>query len=105
MRADGEYLYFLTGVYDATHLWRIDRTGKMEKLLEKDGSIDCFDVQNGAVYCVAMYDMRLQELYRFAEGKLTRLSSWNDDFFLTKPPLSRSRCNSSTATAYRLTAS
>ena len=54
MRADGEYLYFLTGVYDATHLWRIDRTGKMEKLLEKDGSIDCFDVQNGAVYCVAM---------------------------------------------------
>ena len=99
MRADGEYLYFLTGVYDATHLWRIDRTGKMEKLLEKDGSIDCFDVQNGAVYCVAMYDMRLQELYRFAEGKLTRPSSWNDDFFLT------SRCNSSTATAYRLTAS
>ena len=87
MRADGEYLYFLTGVYDATHLWRIDRTGKMEKLLEKDGSIDCFDVQNGAVYCVAMYDMRLQELYRFAEGKLTRLSSWNDDFFLTKPPV------------------
>ena len=60
---------------------------KMEKLLEKDGSIDCFDVQNGAVYCVAMYDMRLQELYRFAEGKLTRLSSWNDDFFLTKPPV------------------
>ena len=87
MRADGEYLYFLTGVYDATHLWRIDRTGKMEKLLEKDGSIDCFDVQNGAVYCVAMYDMRLQELYRFAGGKLTRLSSWNDDFFLTKPPV------------------
>lgn len=87
MRADGEYLYFLTGVYDATHLWRIDRTGKVEKLLEKDGSIDCFDVQNGAVYCVAMYDMRLQELYRFAEGKLTRLSSWNDDFFLTKPPV------------------
>ena len=87
MRADGEYLYFLTGVYDATHLWRIDRTGKMEKLLEKDGSIDCFDVQNGAVYCVAMYDMRLQELYRFADGKLTRLSSWNDDFFLTKPPV------------------
>ena len=60
---------------------------KMEKLLEKDGSIDCFDVQNGAVYCVAMYDMRLQELYRFADGKLTRLSSWNDDFFLTKPPV------------------
>lgn len=30
MRADGEYLYFLTGVYDATHLWRIDRTGKVE---------------------------------------------------------------------------
>ena len=58
-----------------------------DKLLEKDGSIDCFDVQNGAVYCVAMYDMRLQELYRFAEGKLTRLSSWNDDFFLTKPPV------------------
>lgn len=45
-----------------------------------EGAMDCFDVADGKLLCVGLYDMRPQELYATWLGaeKLTRVSHFND---------------------------
>lgn len=95
LRASGGWLYFIMGVADASHLYRIDRAGHLEPVLEKDGSVDCFDVAQERICLVAMHDMRLQELYcmKVGEGKAARCTSWNDDFYLSRPPVVPEKLN------------
>lgn len=93
LRASGDWLYFITGVADASHIWRVNRAGKFETVFEKDGSVDCFDVRDGVVCMVAMHDMRLQELYAVTNQKAVRITSWNDDFYLSKPPVMPEKLN------------
>ena len=88
LRGDGDWLYFITGVEDASHIWRCDLNGTFEKVFEKDGSVDCFDIFNGRILMVAMHDMRLQELYELkpCEKQAGRVTSRNDAFYTQKPP-------------------
>ena len=60
------------------HLLRPD--GSDEPVFTGEGSMDCFDVANGRLLCVGLYDMRLQELYTAPLGgeTLTRVSHFND---------------------------
>ena len=41
----------------------IDKDGNYQEELILDGSVDCFDIQNGKIYYIAMKDGALQELY------------------------------------------
>ena len=60
------------------HLLRPDGTD--EPVFTGEGAMDCFDVANGRLLCVGLYDMRLQELYeaKLGDDKLTRVSRFND---------------------------
>ena len=40
------YLYFVNTEVNSSYIYRIDKNGLLEKLNEKSGSIDCFDVSN-----------------------------------------------------------
>ena len=51
----------------------IDKNGNYQEELVLDGSVDCFDFQNGKIYYVAMKDGALQELY-CDNQKLTNLN-------------------------------
>lgn len=93
LRASGDWLYFIMGVADASHLWRVNMAGEFEPVFEKEGSIDCFDVLGDEICMVAMHDMRLQELYELSAGKVVRVTSWNDDFYLGKPPVIPEKLN------------
>ncbi len=75
-----EGLYHLTtrGGNAVLHLLRPDGTD--EPLFTREGSMDCFDVANGRLIYIGLYDMRLQELYScdLREMVPVRVSTFND---------------------------
>ena len=76
---DGDYLYFVTTENDSSYINRIDKDGNIEKVTEKSGSIDGFDVINGKVQFIGLKNNKLQELYSL-DGKdeiqLTKFNDW-----------------------------
>ena len=95
MKASGDWLYFIMGVEDASHIYRCDMAGNFESVLEKDGSVDCIDVSGSDIFMVAMHDMRLQELnlLNLETGDCNRVTSWNDDCYLSNPPVAPEKLN------------
>ena len=67
-------------------LYRLDPDGEDRPVLEKPGSIDCFDIHGDEALLIALYDMRLQELYRLdvSSGVLERISSFNEEALLDR---------------------
>lgn len=82
-KADGGRLYLISGKDDASRLIAVDRDGTLTPVVEKDGSVDLFDVHRGKLLLVAMHDMRLEELYRCdaARPQIRRVSAFNEEFY------------------------
>jgi len=84
--------YFVTTIRNSSHLYRIHKN-KIEKVIEKEGSIDCFDISGSNVLMSCLYDMNLQELYQYniSSKKMTQVSSFNKevlkDVYVAKPKL------------------
>lgn len=74
-------LYFITAVFNSSHLYTINRDGSLNKLIEKEGSIDCFDVGNNQILFVGMYENKLQELYSYLFDKkdIKQLTTLNEE--------------------------
>lgn len=76
-------LYHLTTRGGNSYLYAVGKDGRQKPVIEKDGSIDCFDVsaKHEKVLMVAMYDNKLQELYiADANGEnVTQLSHFNEE--------------------------
>ena len=90
----GSLLHLTTREGDCV-LHRLSADGSDAPVFTRPGSIDCFDASGDEALLVALYDMRLQELYRLdlASGELTRLSDFNskalEDKYVAQPrPLS-----------------
>src|SRR5699024_4115771 len=76
---DGEYIYFSTTEGDSSFINRIDIDGNIEKLTNKKGSIDSFDVYNAHVHFTGLRSLRLQELYSLdnkIEKQISFLNEW-----------------------------
>jgi len=78
MVVDENYLYFTTTEGYNSHINRIDKKGKIEKLTESNGSIDGFDVLNGKINFIGLRGLKLQELYSLEQGEsqLTHFNEW-----------------------------
>ena len=78
----GDKYYFITTEDDSSYLNTIDITGKMEKIVTKKGSVDCFDVKDGKVAFVGLRGQDLQEIYikepLKEEERLTNHNSYGD---------------------------
>ncbi len=77
MILDGDFLYFATTENESSQLNRINRSGTIERISSKAGSIDAFSVKNGQILMIALRDLYLQELYRLKDGQETRLTTFN----------------------------
>ena len=79
--ACGSSLYHITTREGDAVLYKLDPDGTSTPLLTKEGSIDAIALspKADAVLLIALYDMKLQELYAFEDGALTRLSHFNDE--------------------------
>ena len=93
--AEGESLYHLTTRGGDAVLYRLDMDGTDTPVFTKPGAMDCFDVADGQVLCVGLYDMRPQELYLcdLTTGEARRLTDFNgpalEDRYIAQPePLS-----------------
>jgi dipeptidyl aminopeptidase/acylaminoacyl peptidase len=83
-KADGNRLYLISGIDDASRLIAIEPDGTVTSLVEKAGMVDNFDVRDGEILFVAMHDMALEELYRLEKpGSWKQLSSFNGEFCRT----------------------
>lgn len=80
--------YFITTVKGNTHLIRICN-GQIEKIIEKKGSLDDVCFLGGEPLCIALYQMKLQELYQFNAGRYEVVSTFNDlirqEYFISCP--------------------
>ena len=74
-------LYHLTTREGDCLLYRLDADGSDTPLITKPGSIDAFDLDGDEALLIALYDMRLQELYRadLKTGEIARVSHFNDE--------------------------
>lgn len=74
------FLYFTNTEVNSAYIYKIDKNGNIEKLNEKQGSIDCFDADSkGIVYAVALKDDNLQEIYKIENLSENRISFHNDE--------------------------
>ena len=75
-----EGLYHLTTREGSAVLHLLKPDGEDVPVFTGEGAMDCFDVADGRLLCVGLYDMRLQELYAADLGSetLTRVSHFND---------------------------
>ena len=80
-KAVGDKLYFISTQRTSSYLYSIDLTGKVELVLEEEGSIDDFDLAGGNVLLTGLYGMKLQEVYRYGleEQKLIQVSQFNEE--------------------------
>lgn len=78
IKVDGDYLYFITTDYNSSYINRIDREGNLERVSDKPGSVDGFDVLNGELVFVGLKNLRLQELYKLEAGQKVQLTGFND---------------------------
>ncbi|HJB25413.1 MAG TPA: S9 family peptidase [Firmicutes bacterium] len=88
-RIHGGKMYFISNIYDASHIQCCGTDGKISTILAKDGSVDMLDVCDDEIIYVAMHDMRLEELYvlPLEGGEEKRVSSHNDAFYQEFPPV------------------
>ncbi|MBR5004308.1 MAG: S9 family peptidase, partial [Erysipelotrichaceae bacterium] len=70
----GDKFYYTTTKDKDGIIVSIDKKGNYKEELLLDGSVDCFDIQNGKIYYIAMKDGALQELY-CDNQKLTDLNT------------------------------
>ena len=79
-KAVANRFYFITTIRNSSHLYCICN-GQIEKIIEKEGSIDGFDVCGGNILFIGLYDMQLQEIYHYnlVSKEFNQLSTMNQD--------------------------
>ena len=84
LRTEGKYLYYTVSTHCDTHLLRLEKDGTAQALVSGQGSVDCFDVHDGRVLCVAMRGLRLQEVYALEGNALVRKTDFNEEIYQGK---------------------
>ena len=77
-RADGGRFYFHTTERDSCYLNALSADGTLEQIIGRPGSIESFDVVGDAVVYIAFRGDKLQELYRWQDGREVQLTRLNE---------------------------
>ena len=73
LRMEGDTLYFVSTRFDSAALFKLEN-GAVTPVIDRPGSIDCFDVRGGKLLLCALWDMKPQELYDETGRQLTHLN-------------------------------
>ena len=77
--ARGDCLYFVATEGYGSQLYRMEASGRMERLTHGEGMVDGFDVCGSLIVFSGLRDMRLSELYRLDGGSEVPLTTLNGD--------------------------
>lgn len=75
---DAGHLYFIATQNDSSYINRVNKSGEIEQLTIKGGSVDSFAVKNGQILFIGLRNMKLQELYRLDGGSEVQITHFND---------------------------
>jgi dipeptidyl aminopeptidase/acylaminoacyl peptidase len=75
-------LYFITTIRNDAHLYRLNTDYQIEKLIELNGSIDGFEINDDKIYINALLNQELSEIYEYDTNtkQLTRITNLNDNY-------------------------
>ncbi|MBQ8536590.1 MAG: hypothetical protein IJ461_04210, partial [Clostridia bacterium] len=73
----GDALYFVVTEGYGAQLYRMDKTGALQRLTSGEGQVSGFDVYGGQVIFCGLRDMRLMEVYRLENGVEKPLTCMN----------------------------
>lgn len=73
-KMEGDTFYFISTRFDSAGLYKLEG-GKISQLVDRPGSVDCFDIHGDKLLMVALFDMKGQELY---DGRGRRLTRFNE---------------------------
>ena len=73
MKMDGDVLYFISTHFDSAGLYKLEN-GVVSPVMERGGSVDCFDRCGGKMLLCALWDMRAQELYDETGARITHFN-------------------------------
>lgn len=71
MKSEGNTVYFIATIFDSAYLCKLEN-GKIERISEKEGSVDTFDVYGDKICVSAFWDMKGAELYELGGKQLTK---------------------------------
>ncbi|MDP9750866.1 MULTISPECIES: alpha/beta hydrolase family protein [Thermoanaerobacter] len=77
-KAEGDYLYFISTERYNAYLNRINLEGKIEKVIDKDGSVDMFDVCGDDILFIGFRGLKLLELYEYKDGQEIQITDFNE---------------------------
>ncbi len=80
LKVEGDTIYFVSTIFDSSYLYSYNN-GTIKKVIDKDGSIDSFDIYKDKLIMVALYDMCPQEIYN---EQFRRVTNFNTKFVETK---------------------
>ena len=77
---EGEKLHYISTRRNASEIFSLDKSAKEKAVTDFGGAITCFDVTKDAkeFLFVAFMGQALEELYRLKNGKITKLTHFND---------------------------
>lgn len=73
LRMEGDTLYFISTRFDGSGVYKLEN-GAVTPVVERPGSVDCFDVRGGKLLLVALWNMKAQELYDETGKQLSRFN-------------------------------
>lgn len=74
------FIYYTVACHTGTKLVKLSFDGKRETLMDREGSIDSFDISGNRLIFIGMTGDTLQELYGGADGeRLTSFNKWVND--------------------------
>ncbi len=69
----GDTCYFISTRFDSAKLFKLEN-GVITPVIDREGSVDCFDICGDELLLVGLYDMKAQELYDGRGRQLTRFN-------------------------------
>ncbi len=71
---DGDWIYFTSTIGYSSNVYRINREGKIESIVDEVGSVDNIALYNGELYYIGLRGQKLQEIYSEKKGQLTHIN-------------------------------
>ena len=83
-RVLNDCLYFISTESKSSFIKKLSLDGKIEKLTEDNGSVDCFDICSESILFIGLRGTKLQEIYTLENGNEVQRTKFNEKILETK---------------------
>ncbi|MDI6601732.1 MAG: S9 family peptidase [Thermoanaerobacteraceae bacterium] len=77
-KVDNGCLYFISTERFNACLNKLDRSGKIERVIDGDGTVEAFDIKDGEILFIGFRNLMIGELYTFENGEERQITEFNE---------------------------